>query len=152
MNATSKSDLFRLLPSVKELMNSAEIQAIVQQHGYRLTVQHVRLALDELRDVINKGELREHQIRADLSRLPKDILFFFQRWFSYSLRPVINATGVILHTNLGRASLSQAALEHVAEVSAGYSNLEFDLSTGERGKRDVHVDRLFAKLLNTGRS
>jgi L-seryl-tRNA(Ser) seleniumtransferase len=56
---------------------------------------------------------------------------------------------VILHTNLGRAPLSRAALEHAAEVSEGYSNLEFDLATGERGKRDVHVDRLFAKLLNT---
>ena len=67
----------------------------------------------------------------------------------YSLRPVINATGVILHTNLGRAPLSQAALQHVAEIAQGYSNLEFDLATGERGKRDVHVNRLFARLLNT---
>ncbi len=68
---------------------------------------------------------------------------------AYSLRPLLNATGVILHTNLGRAPLSRAAMEHVAEVSQGYSNLEFNLETGERGKRDVHVDRLFAKLLHT---
>ena len=72
-----------------------------------------------------------------------------QQSLAYSLRPVINATGVILHTNLGRAPLSRAALEHAAEVAQGYSNLEFDLATGERGKRDVHVDRLFAQLLNT---
>ncbi len=72
-----------------------------------------------------------------------------QQSLTYSLRPVINATGVILHTNLGRAPLSRAALEHAAEVAHGYSNLELDLSTGERGKRDVHVDRLFARLLNT---
>ena len=69
---------------------------------------------------------------------------------SYSLRPVINATGVILHTNLGRAPLAASALEHVREASSGYSNLEFDIETGERGKRDVHVDRLFRKLLNEG--
>ncbi len=56
---------------------------------------------------------------------------------------------MILHTNLGRAPLSRAALEHVFEVSQGYSNLELDLGTGERGKRDVHVDHLFARLLNT---
>ena len=65
---------------------------------------------------------------------------------------MINATGVILHTNLGRAPLSRAALEHVVEVSQGYCNLELDLATGERGKRDGHVDHLFARLFgDTGR-
>jgi L-seryl-tRNA(Ser) seleniumtransferase len=64
------------------------------------------------------------------------------------LRPVINATGVILHTNLGRAALSEAAIVHIGEVARGYSNLEFDLKAGERGKRDVHVQSLFARLLN----
>ena len=149
MTATANSDLFRLLPSVDEMMNSEPIQEIVHQYGYGVTIEYVRLALDELRDVIKKGELPEHQIRTGISRMPKDILFFFQHWFSHSLRPVINATGVILHTNLGRAPLSRAALEHVTEISSGYSNLEFDLVTGERGKRDVHVSRLFAKLLNS---
>ncbi len=69
---------------------------------------------------------------------------------SYSLRPVINATGVILHTNLGRAPLAASALEHIRDGLRGYSNLEFDIETGNRGKRDVHVDRLFRKLLNDG--
>jgi len=67
----------------------------------------------------------------------------------YSLRPVINGTGVILHTNLGRAPLSQEALRHAVEIAQGYSNLEFDLTIGERGKRDSHIDRLFGRLLNT---
>ena len=62
---------------------------------------------------------------------------------------LINATGVILHTNLGRAPLSDAAIEHIRETSGSYSNLEYDLSSGERGKRDVHVDRLFRKLLSS---
>jgi L-seryl-tRNA(Ser) seleniumtransferase len=67
---------------------------------------------------------------------------------SYSLCAVINATGVILHTNLGRAPLAASALEHLRKAASGYSNLEFDVDTGERGKRDVHVERLFRKLLN----
>jgi L-seryl-tRNA(Ser) seleniumtransferase len=66
----------------------------------------------------------------------------------HSLRPVINATGVILHTNLGRAPLGEEALEHVVEVSKGYSNIEMDLASGERGERDVHVSGLFAKVFN----
>jgi L-seryl-tRNA(Ser) seleniumtransferase len=71
-----------------------------------------------------------------------------RRSLSYSLVPVINATGVILHTNLGRAPLAETAFPHVQETAGAYSNLEFDLASGERGKRDVHVDRLFRKLLN----
>ena len=67
----------------------------------------------------------------------------------FSLAPVINATGVILHTNLGRAPLSEAALEHMRETASRYSNLEFDVAAGERGERDVHVDRLFQKLLSS---
>jgi L-seryl-tRNA(Ser) seleniumtransferase len=70
----------------------------------------------------------------------------------YSLRAVINATGVILHTNLGRAPLGEAAIEHIRETAESYSNLEFDLSAGERGKRDAHVDRLFQRLLSEARA
>jgi L-seryl-tRNA(Ser) seleniumtransferase len=66
----------------------------------------------------------------------------------FSLRPVINATGVILHTNLGRAPLAESAIRRIAEVAGRYSNLEFDIAVGERGKRDVHVERLFSRLLN----
>jgi len=65
----------------------------------------------------------------------------------YSLRPVINASGVILHTNLGRAPLAREAVEHLAEVATRYSNLEYDLEAGERGKRDVHTERLLGQLL-----
>ena len=63
------------------------------------------------------------------------------------MRPVINATGVILHTNLGSAPLSQAAIDNIAEVARGYCNLEFDLDSGERSRRDVHVESLILRLL-----
>jgi L-seryl-tRNA(Ser) seleniumtransferase len=66
----------------------------------------------------------------------------------FSLQPVINATGVVLHTNLGRAPLAESAIRRIAEVVGRYSNLEFDVAAGERGKRDVHVARLFSRLLN----
>ncbi len=69
-----------------------------------------------------------------------------ERTFRFSLRKVINATGVIVHTNLGRAPLSGKALEHVKEIS-GYSNLEYELSTGERGSRDQHLDRILRTIL-----
>ena len=68
------------------------------------------------------------------------------------MQPVINATGVILHTNLGRAPLAPEALAHLVQAAAGYSNLEYDLERGERGQRDVHTDRLFGRLLGAERA
>ena len=149
MKAISKSDLFRLLPSVDELLRNPQIEALAQTNGRATTLEAARAALERLRAEIVAGNLDEAQIQAHLDGLPQTVEQRLQQSLAHSLRPVINATGVILHTNLGRAPLSRAALEHAAEIAQGYSNLEFDLTTGERGKRDVHVDRLFARLLNT---
>ena len=102
----------------------------------------------DLRSQIATGEMTEERIRAAVEAASHKIEQRLRDRMAYSLRPVINATGVILHTNLGRAPLSREALEHVLEVSEEYSNLEMDLASGTRGERDVHVDRLLAKLLN----
>ncbi len=144
-----KSALFQLLPSVDEVLRSRQIERLAQSEGRSATLEAARAELDELRAEIDAGELDEARISSKIDRLPHAVEQRLKESHAYSLRPVINATGVILHTNLGRAPLSRSALEHAGEVSRGYSNLEFDLVTGERGKRDVHVDRLFAKLLNT---
>jgi L-seryl-tRNA(Ser) seleniumtransferase len=149
VKAISKPDLYRLLPSVDELLRNPTLGALVQREGRSATTEAARVVLEQLRTDIATDKLDEGQIKSRLDDLPHEVEGRLQESLAYSLRPVINATGVILHTNLGRAPLSRAALEHVAEVSAGYSNVEFNLATGERGKRDVHVDRLFAKLLNT---
>ena len=149
MKATSKLGLFRLLPSVDELLRNPRLEALTQHEGRSATIEAARALLEQLRTDIAAGRLDEAQTKYRLDDLPGAVEQTLRQSLACSLCPVINATGVILHTNLGRAPLSRAALEHVAEVSQGYSNLEFDLATGERGKRDVHVDRLFAKLLNT---
>jgi L-seryl-tRNA(Ser) seleniumtransferase len=145
----SQSALFRLLPSLDELLRHPAIEALVQHEGRSATVAAGRAVLEQLRTEITAGKLDEAQIRSRLDELPPTVEQRLRQSLAFSLRPVINATGVILHTNLGRAPLSRAALEHMAEVSQGYSNLEFNLGTGERGQRDVHVGRLFARLLNT---
>lgn len=149
MTASSKTDLFRLLPSVDELLRSDAVQTLAHRFGHATTVEAARFLVEDLRGRIADGSLDESQLKAALDTIPQELERRLQQSLSYSLRPVINATGVILHTNVGRAPLSRDALRHVTEISQGYSNLEFDLSAGERGKRDVHVSRLFAKLLNT---
>ena len=149
MNDPSIPDLFRLLPSVDELLRTQKVQALAQRFGHVTTVEAVRAVLDDLRGKVAEGSLDEAALKVAIDGAPCAIAERLQSSLSYSLRPVINATGVILHTNLGRAPFSQGALQHVTEISQGYSNLEFDLATGGRGKRDVHVSRLFAKLLST---
>ena len=150
MNPALKAELFRLLPSVDELMRSEPLQKLIEREGRSITLDSARIALLELRKAIAAGALDEGQLRSAVDDLSAAVERQIEQTLARSLRAVINATGVILHTNLGRAPLSQEALEHVLEVSKGYSNLEFDLATGERSKRDIHVDRLFGKLLSGG--
>jgi L-seryl-tRNA(Ser) seleniumtransferase len=144
----TQRDQFRLLPSVDELLRSAEVQAMAARFGHANAVAAARAVIERWRARIGAGEMTEELIAAAVEAAPGEIERRLQEEMEYSLRPVINATGVILHTNLGRAPLSREALQRVIEVAQGYSNLELDLASGARGERDVHVSRLFAKLLN----
>lgn len=148
MKPELQAKLFCLLPAVDELLRRDAMQTIVAREGHAATVEAVRSVMNELRARIAKGEMTEELIAAAIDGVPGEIEQRLREEMAYWLRPVINATGVILHTNLGRAPLSHEALQHVVEVSQGYSNLELDLATGERGERDVHVGRLFARLLS----
>jgi L-seryl-tRNA(Ser) seleniumtransferase len=104
--------------------------------------------LANLRDEINSGTLAtSHAVELAVENLPGAVARHLSSAMEFSLKPVINATGVILHTNLGRAPLAESAIRRIAEVVGGYSNLEVDVAAGERGKRDVHVERLFSRLL-----
>ncbi len=140
-------ELLRQLPSVDELLRDKRIAALAERDSRTIVTDAVRAALQNLRDTILEGHLSSSQVELAIATLPDAVERFVRRAMQPSLRPVINATGVILHTNLGRAPVATAALDHIRDVSAGYSNLEYDLDSGERGKRDVHVQRLFAHLL-----
>jgi L-seryl-tRNA(Ser) seleniumtransferase len=144
------SELFRKLPSVNEVMGLPPVRALAASYSRDSAVDAVRVVLDRLRQEITSGLLDEEALDLALSGLPGAVEKQLLQALGYSLRPVVNATGVILHTNLGRAPLSDAAIEHIRETAASYSNLEFEVDAGERGKRDVHVDRLFRKLLGEG--
>ena len=147
MNKTSKSELFRELPSVDELVRAPGVAALAAGHGAAAVTDAARAVLARLREEIASGLLDETSLQLALSGIPDAVEQQVRRAAQYSLRPVINATGVILHTNLGRAPLPEAAFEHIRETAGVYSNLEFDTDSGERGKRDVHVQRLLRRLL-----
>lgn len=149
MSTTIKSELFRLLPSVDDVLRLPALQPMLEAYGHTAVTDAARAVLDRTRQAIANGRLDDRGTEAAIQALPSLVEQHLGSALSYSLRPVINATGVVLHTNLGRAPLSEDALRHIAEIAQGYSNLEFDLATGERGKRDSHIDRLFARLLTS---
>jgi len=146
--ASTNSALFRKLPSTDELLRQPEIQKLASHDGHAALADAIRAVLDDLRQEIAADRLADESLDLALAGLPGAIERQLRQALSYSLRSVINATGVILHTNLGRAPLTAAALDHIAQTAFSYSNLEYDLQSGERGKRDVHVDRLFKKLFD----
>jgi L-seryl-tRNA(Ser) seleniumtransferase len=149
VTTASKSDLYRLLPSVDELLKSADMAELLAREGQPAVTESVRAVLTSVREEINSGTLAAPQaVQLAVANLPQAVTRHLSRAMEFSLKPVINATGVILHTNLGRAPLAESAIRRIAEVARGYSNLEFDIAAGERGKRDVHVERLFSRLLN----
>jgi L-seryl-tRNA(Ser) seleniumtransferase len=142
------TELFRKLPSTDELMRHARLTSLLEREGHAAVVEAVRAVLARLRGEIAASHLDRGGVELAIAGLPEAVEREVRQNLSYSLRPVINATGVILHTNLGRAPLSTTVSERIQATSLQYSNLELDLATGERGKRDVHVDRLFRRLLN----
>jgi len=148
MKTQSKSELFRELPSVDELVRSPHLAELGAEHGVAAVIDAARAILSRLRDEIASGLLEGPALQFALDGIDAAVEAHLRQALSYSLRRVINATGVILHTNLGRAPLAEAAIKHVQETAGRYSNLEFEIEAGERGKRDVHVERLFRKLLS----
>jgi L-seryl-tRNA(Ser) seleniumtransferase len=163
VSSTTKSALFQKLPSTDELLRQPAIQSLIDREGHTAVAESIRAVLARLRreiaglGIAGQGPdgqkldgqgFDERSLDLALGGLSAAIERQLSQSLGYSLLPVINATGVILHTNLGRAPLAEAAFDHIRNTASSYSNLEFDLSTSERGKRDIHVDRLFSKLLN----
>ena len=142
-----RDELYRKLPSVNDLILAPELSGLISSCGRQRTVEAVRATLEDLRTEIANGLHSNETLEQRLASMAGQVNKLLQSGPRYSLRPVINATGVILHTNLGRAPLSDAALAHVVEVARDYSNLEIDLDTGERSRRDVHVEKLVLRVL-----
>ncbi|MGC8809988.1 MAG: L-seryl-tRNA(Sec) selenium transferase [bacterium] len=138
-----KSAYLRNLPAVHELLRHPRLQGYLKNFSKELIVQAIRLTLNQKRDEILKSALPPQIAQEDLIPLiEKEIT----RIVRPHLRPVINATGVVLHTNLGRAPLGKEVLKNIYLVAQGYSNLEFDLQLGERGSRYTHVEEILCQI------
>ena len=139
---SERSDRARVIPSIDRLCQRPGVAALEEQYGRRAVVEAVRAEADAFRGVMQPDATPEDAAAAIESGVTRRLA----RAFRPSLRPVINATGVIIHTNLGRAPLSEVAAAQVARLAAGYCNLEYDLDAGARGRRDTHAETLLCSL------
>lgn len=135
------TDLLSRLPSVDKLLAHPGAGALVGSFGHALTVDALRAALDDARRRIRAGE-----DAPEADRLVESAGARLREWVTPRPRPVINATGVVIHTNLGRAPLSTKANEAMWNVSWSYSDLEYDLAGGERGHRMAAVEDLLCRV------
>ena len=138
----TKQDLLRQLPSVDGLLATDHAQTWINLYGRQAVIDHIRGTIDTTRQHI----LNEVQAQVDEKSILHQIDEALERAFLPTLRPVINATGVIIHTNLGRALLSDEAQQAVQVVAVNYSNLEFNLETGKRGSRYTHAEASLSEI------
>ena len=130
------------IPSVDELLKSPQGAQWLCAFPRKTVIQAIRTVLESVRSKILAGQTKD--IAPDT--IPACIEAEIKKLSSYSLLRLINATGIVLHTNLGRAVLSEKALENIYMIGRGYSNLEYDLETGKRGKRHIHTARLLRQI------
>lgn len=140
-------ELLRRIPGVDRLLLEPSVEALQASFPRHLVVQALQSCLEELRSEILEGRLSEEELDRRLEEIQDAVRRRLQDRLSFSLRPVINATGVLLYTNAGRAPLPGSAAARVAEIGSAYSNLEYDLQEGQRGHRDLHFERRMTRLL-----
>jgi len=140
-------ELLRQLPSVDDILKENRARQWLETHPRVLVLDAIRTAVDRRRKSILQGLKTGSLPQAvSLDEILDQTDAILGEISAPSLRPVINATGVIVHTNLGRSLLSEKAIERVVEASRSYSNLEYDIAAGRRGKRYVHVERILTRL------
>ena len=136
------NELLRTLPKTDDVLATPQLAETLAAHPRAIVLDAVRGAIDDARARLLAGEVFEPSA-ADIAQ---DAVARAALAARPSLRRVINATGIIVHTNLGRSVLSEAAAAAVQEVAAGYSTLEYDIESGERGSRHAHVESLLCRL------
>ncbi|MFC2167951.1 L-seryl-tRNA(Sec) selenium transferase [Acidobacteriota bacterium] len=141
------NNLFRKIPSVDRLILSNEARSLIEKYNRKQVVNTARIVLEDLRsEILERQEDTFIDIDFSQEQVFNRMKEILESKFSYSLKEAVNASGVILHTGLGRAVLPENALQNIQDVSAGYSTLAIDLETGRRGHRDTHLNNLLSEL------
>ncbi|WP_099187394.1 L-seryl-tRNA(Sec) selenium transferase [Tepidibacter mesophilus] len=143
----NKKKLFSLLPSVDEVLNDKIIIELIKEYPRSLVVDTIRKNIDNIRkNIINLEEDQLNNFSIDYDKFINNISNELRLSYSLSLKKVINATGVVIHTNLGRSLLADSIKEEVWKVASRYSNLEYDINKGKRGSRYSHLEEIIKNI------
>lgn len=140
---SNQQALLRDLPSVDRLIQAEEAQTLISSYGRSLTVEGFRYSLETTRAAIVNGRV---QTTPPSTQIFAETANWLHALLAPTLQPVINGTGVIVHTNLGRAPLSQEAIDAIQQTAVGYATLEYDVASGKRGSRTIHAEQLIRRL------
>lgn len=141
----NKNVLYRSIPKVDILLGEKQIQDMIERYSRETVMEAIHGEMEKLRAYIGRCE-EEEKAKAQIDALTENICIAVEAMHTPNMRTVINGTGTILHTNLGRAPISPEHMRHIAEIATGYSNLEYNLEAGKRGERYSHFEKLLCKI------
>ena len=141
----NKNMLYRSIPKVDVLLENSDIVTLIENHHRDVVVDVIREEIDKLRNFIKEND-DVNLIETKINNLIENIKISTEKVYSYNIKKVINGTGTILHTNLGRAIISKKHADYLSEVVTSYSNLEYNLEEGKRGERYSHFEKLICKI------
>ncbi|MGN1164882.1 MAG: L-seryl-tRNA(Sec) selenium transferase [Lachnospiraceae bacterium] len=141
----NKNLLYRSIPKVDVLLEDESIQKLIEKFSRETVMEAIHAEMDKLRKYIAETE-DEESAMAQIELLVSNVEVTVEDMHTPNMRPVINGTGTILHTNLGRAPISMEHMKKVMEIATGYSNLEYNLEAGKRGERYSHFEKLLCKI------
>ncbi len=141
----NKNLLYRSIPKVDVILENEAIKTGIEKFGREIVVEAIREEMDALRKFIGACESEESAKEA-IANVPATIVARAEKNLMPNMKKVINATGTILHTNLGRAPIGLEHMKHIAEIATGYSNLEYNLTAGKRGERYSHFEEILCKI------
>ena len=141
----NKNMLYRSIPKVDVLLENPDIVTLIENHHRDVVVDVIREEIDKLRNFIKEND-DVNLIEEKINNLIENIKISTEKVYSYNIKKVINGTGTILHTNLGRAIISRKHADYLSEVVTSYSNLEYNLEEGKRGERYSHFEKLICKI------
>lgn len=138
-------NLFLKIPKVNQILENDRVKQLLELESKNLVMESIRETLDKIREEIKKG-IEENELDKFIENIYSDIEVSINNKKILNLKRVINCTGVVIHTNLGRSVINNEIMENMSKVSTGYSNLEYNLETGERGSRYSHLSKLINKI------
>lgn len=142
----AQKNLFSLIPKVDEILEDEKIIKLLDEIPRKTIIESIRKEIEQLRQEIKSGKLSEEEIYEKNKNIQNRVVKIAEEKHSFNLKRVVNGTGVVIHTNLGRSLINKKIMDNISEIATNYSNLEYDLKTGKRGSRYSHLEEIICEI------